>query len=95
MNPNQDQIEQVAQLCYAAQRELLLTRGLAALNQTVPPPWHLAPDSDKQAAREAVVRLWQLAAPRAAEPQFEAFEGHLAFAIVKAAVARAAGFARL
>lgn len=44
-------------MCYAAERELILSRGLSALNQTVPPPWAVAPDSDKMQARHRVVEF--------------------------------------
>lgn len=54
MNPTAEQIEQCAQVCWAAQRELRLTQ----FNDDAPMPWAMATDSDKQGAREKVCELW-------------------------------------
>jgi hypothetical protein len=44
-------LEQVAQVCYAAQRELIISRGLSALNTEVPPVWVIATQEAKHVAR--------------------------------------------
>jgi hypothetical protein len=58
LNLTAELAEQVAQVCYEAQRALILSRGLSALNCEVPAPWMVAMPVEKQMARARVVAAW-------------------------------------
>jgi hypothetical protein len=66
-----EQIEQCAQIVYEAGRALIMSRGMSALNEELPPPWLVASQARKQAAREAVMEHWKADIELPAEVRFE------------------------
>lgn len=70
MNATEEVTEQLAQVCYAAQRELILSRGnISPVNiDEAPPPWVIATPEERKLARARVHMFWVGHEPRSDAP---------------------------
>jgi len=78
MNPSLEQIEQCAQVCWEAQRALIVSRAPASFDS--PASWYDATNEERHAARERVCELWRVISNP--PPSLERFDDTLVRTIV-------------